>query len=246
MRHWAARFLAAAFLILGLAAVLPAGAQVATSFSPNGSATLSVSGSSSRVAFPTSGPTALIINVGSNAAYLKFGSSAVVATTSGYLLNPGCSVAYDISGQGYVAGITASSTTSLSVLTGAGIPTLPPSGCTSAGGSSSTTITAPLGNQSPATSVSVTGPVGSAIAPAVVALSTTAAQVLATGTTFSSRVVCNDDASIVEYFGPASVTNTGANGVKVSPGQCWDFSHNTAAIFGVSASATPNARVVQY
>lgn len=114
------------------------------------------------------------------------------------------------------------------------------------GGGGETTITAPLGNQATGASVSTTNSVGSTLAPAVVALSTTAGQVLASGSSFVSRVVCNDDASITEYFGPSSVTNAGANGVKVLPGQCWDFSRNTAAIYGVSASATPNARVVQY
>ena len=114
------------------------------------------------------------------------------------------------------------------------------------GGGGSVSITSPLGNQAKAAAIAVTPATGSTLAPAVVALSTTAAQVRATGTTFVSRTVCNDDAAIIEYFGPASVTTAGANGIKLSPGQCWDFSHNTAAIFGVSASATPNARAVQY
>jgi hypothetical protein len=114
------------------------------------------------------------------------------------------------------------------------------------GGGGSVTISAPLGNQAKSAAVAVTPATSSSLAPAVVALSTTAGQVLATGTGFVSRVVCNDDAAIVEYFGPNTVTNAGANGIKLAPGQCWDFSHNTAAIFGVSASATPNARVVQY
>lgn len=90
------------------------------------------------------------------------------------------------------------------------------------------------------------GAVANSMAPSVVALSTTAAVVLAASSNPISRTVCNDDATITEYFGPATVTNAGANGVKLTAGQCWDFSHNTAAIYGVSASATPNARVVQY
>jgi hypothetical protein len=135
----------AAFLFLVLAAALaapaPVAAQSSPSFSPTGGVALSVSNSSSRVAFATPGPTALIINTGSNAAYLNFGGSGVTATTSGYLLNPGCSVAYDVSGQGYVAAITASSTTTLSVYTGSGLPTLPPSGCTSSGGGGGGSVT---------------------------------------------------------------------------------------------------------
>jgi hypothetical protein len=86
---------------------------------------------------------------------------------------------------------------------------------------------------------------GSTFAPAVTALSTTAAIVLTAGT-FTSRIVCNDDASITEYIGGSNVTSGGANGVKLTAGQCWDVSHTTAAIYAVAASGTPNARGVQY
>jgi len=129
---------------------------------------------------------------------------------------------------------------------GSGNSTPMPVTCSSGCTGGSTTITAPLGSQPQSASVATTGAVASSVAPTIVGLSTTAAQVLATSTNPVSRTVCNDDATITEYFGPNTVTNAGANGVRLLPGQCWDFSHNTAAIFGVSASATPNARVVQY
>ncbi len=124
------RFLLPLFLLL--IAVLPQHAygQVTSSFRPTGAASLSVSNTSSNVAFPTAGPTTLITNTGSTAAYLVFGGSAVAATTSNYLINPGCSVAYDMNGQGFVAAITAASTTTLLVMTGSGVPTLPLSACT--------------------------------------------------------------------------------------------------------------------
>ena len=99
------------------------------SFSPTGSVPLSVSNSSSRGAFPTTGPSVLIINTGSQAAYLKFGGSTVVATTGDLVLNPGCPVGYNVNGQPYLAAITASSSTSLLVVTGSGVPTLGPTGC---------------------------------------------------------------------------------------------------------------------
>lgn len=86
---------------------------------------------------------------------------------------------------------------------------------------------------------------GSTFAPSVVALSTTAVQVLAAGA-FATRIVCNDDAAIVQYVGPAGVTSAGVGGEKVGPGTCWDASKTTAALYMVAASGTPNARVVQY
>jgi len=107
-----------------------AAAQSVQSFTPNGGpVSLSVSNSSSRVALPTSGPTALIVNTGANTAYLAFGSSSVTAATTGILLSPGCSTAFNVNGQTYIAAITASSTTTLSVTSGSGLPTLPNSGC---------------------------------------------------------------------------------------------------------------------
>ena len=128
------RTLAAIFPTLLLALFLagqPAQSQTTPSFAPTAlPASLSVSSSSARVAFPSPGPTALIVNTGSNVAYLNFGSSTVTATTGGYLLGVGCSMAYNVSGQTYVAAITASSTTTLSITTGSGIPSLPPNNCT--------------------------------------------------------------------------------------------------------------------
>lgn len=129
MRRTLAAFLPAILMALFLAS--PAFPQTTPSFSPTAlPASLSVSNSSARVAFPSPGPTALIINIGSSAAYLNFGGSTVTATTGGYLLGIGCSMAYNVSGQGYIAGITASSTTTLSITTGSGIPSLPPNNCT--------------------------------------------------------------------------------------------------------------------
>lgn len=145
-------------LAAAIAAPAPVIAQSSPSFSPTGGVALSVSNSSSRVAFATAGPTALVINTGSNTVYLAFGGSGVTATTSGYYLGAGCSVAYDVNGQGFVAAITASSTSALSIYTGSGLPTLPPSACASSGGGGggNVTIIAPLGSQPSANGVSVT------------------------------------------------------------------------------------------
>lgn len=144
------RILAALFAIAALALLGPSVAlgQATSSFSPTAlPASLSVSTSSSRVAFPSPGPTALIVNTGVNNAYLAFGSSSVAATTGGFLLGPGCSTAYSIAGQSYMAAITASSTTTLAVTTGAGLPTLPPNNCTQTITIATGTVTANQGTQ---------------------------------------------------------------------------------------------------
>jgi hypothetical protein len=101
---------------------------------------MSVTSSTGRIVFPSAGPTALIINIGSNPAYLNFGNSSVTATTGGYLLSAGCSMAYDVSGRNYVAAITSSSSTTLLVTTGTGLPTLPPSACSGSGGGGGGTV----------------------------------------------------------------------------------------------------------
>jgi hypothetical protein len=152
MRSFLRSLILAAFFLLPPALAL---GQATQSFSPTAlPASLSVSNSSSRVVLPSPGPTALIINTGSNAAYLAFGSSSVTATTSGYLLSPGCSVAFNVSGQTYVAAITASSTTTLKITTGSGLPTLSPNACLQ-------TVTVTAGTITTVTTVgTITNPVG--------------------------------------------------------------------------------------
>ncbi len=131
-------------LMLGiLLAALPnlAFAQATASFSPTALPTsMSVTSTTGRIVFPSAGPTALIINIGANPAYLNFGNSAVTATTGGYLLSAGCAVAYDVAGRNYVAAITNSSTTTLLVTTGTGLPTISPVACGSSGGGGGGTV----------------------------------------------------------------------------------------------------------
>lgn len=59
-----------------------------------------------------------------------------------------------------------------------------------------------------------------------------------------ARVVCNIDASIVEWVGSSSVSTT--TGLQMPAGSCWDFSHTSANIYVISASGTPKVGVVQY
>ena len=89
----------------------------------------------------------------------------------------------------------------------------------------------------------VTTALGTTFSPTQVTLSTSATQVLASGT-YASRQVCNTDAAITEYIGPSGVTSS--TGMQLPPGWCWDASHTTAAIYAVAASATPVATAVQY
>lgn len=86
---------------------------------------------------------------------------------------------------------------------------------------------------------------GNTFSPAQVALnSSTATQVLATLSSPSGRNVCNMDTAINIFIGPSNVTSS--TGIRLVPGACWDMSHTTAAIFAISASATPTAAGVQY
>lgn len=126
--------LKALLAVLAIAAVPLSAAhgQATQSFNPTGATTRTVSNVSARVAFATAGPTALITNTGTVAAYLAFGGTAVVATTAGYLIDAGCSIAFNINGQADVAAITAASTTNLRIITGGGLPTLPQSACVQA------------------------------------------------------------------------------------------------------------------
>ena len=87
--------------------------------------------------------------------------------------------------------------------------------------------------------------IGSTFAPSQVSLnSSTATQILSSLASPSGRNVCNLDASINIYIGPSNVTSS--TGIKLLPGSCWDASHTSAAIYGISASATPTAAGVQY
>lgn len=117
-------------LFFALSAPLAFG-QATQSFNPTAApSSLAVTTSSARVAFPSPGPTAVIVNPSTTvSAYINMGSSTVVATTSDFLLGPGCTVAYNVSAKPYIAAITASGSVTLQVQTGSGLPTLPAQSC---------------------------------------------------------------------------------------------------------------------
>lgn len=104
-------------------------------FKPTGEATLSVTTTSARVALGSAGPTAFIVNTGANVAYVVFGNSSVLATTTlGHPIPSGWGITFDIGSATYIAAITASSTASLTISTGTGNPSLAASGSASSTG----------------------------------------------------------------------------------------------------------------
>ncbi len=124
------------FLVLMFVfAALPAAAQQAgcvnatpcvqtNSFVPSGSTSLAVSAASSRVALPTAGSnlTAVVTNSGAAVSYIVLGGSTVTATASNIPVQPGQTVALLQAANTYVAGITASGTSSLLIQSGTGVP----------------------------------------------------------------------------------------------------------------------------
>ncbi|HVY12480.1 MAG TPA: hypothetical protein VHB73_02825 [Alphaproteobacteria bacterium] len=97
-------------------------------FKPYQSASLAVSNASSSVLIPQSNDVQKhirVVNNGSVSAYVKFGGSGVAATTSDMLVLPGTvelfyadAAAGDNLNENYLAGITASGTTSLGITSG--------------------------------------------------------------------------------------------------------------------------------
>jgi hypothetical protein len=92
-------------------------------FAPGGSwAQLSVSASSSRVLLP-SGTVVVVYNVGANGAFVAIGNSGIVATTGEDYIPAGGALALTVGANTYIAGITSSSTTTLNISGGSGLPT---------------------------------------------------------------------------------------------------------------------------
>lgn len=100
------------------------GAFSAAGFTPDGTdaTPLSVSNSTSETALPASSAVVLVQNVGNNVAYVKLGTtSGVTATTSDLAVPPGGGCALTVGSNGFIAGITASSTTTLNLIGGSSL-----------------------------------------------------------------------------------------------------------------------------
>lgn len=114
-------------LILAASGLTPvAYAATSPALAPTGRVTLSVSSSSSRVALGSVDGTACVRNSGAtNDAYVAFGGSTIAAdTTSGVVIPAGWEKCFASGNNTYIAAITASSTTTLDITTGAGVPAL--------------------------------------------------------------------------------------------------------------------------
>lgn len=141
-------FLRWAVLWLSLCFVLPAFAQTPATLSNGGfdksgrSTDISASNVSSSVALPTTvGQTLVIMNTGAtNTVYVQLGNSTVVATAAlGLPVLPLSTVTLAVGGNTHIAGITSSSTTTVVVMRGSGVPAFG-GGPVSAGGGTAVTV----------------------------------------------------------------------------------------------------------
>lgn len=103
------------------AAVVSATATIAP-FTPSTQATLNASVASSTVALPA-GTSAVLCNSGSVPIYYKFGTNTVTAAVTDIKLPSGICIADAPGAATHVAGITASSTATMDISGGAGLPT---------------------------------------------------------------------------------------------------------------------------
>lgn len=127
-----------AFLLL-LAA--PALAQQGPALYPSAGGSLAVSGTSSRLVLPNTAPAATslwLMNDGATEAFYAFGSATVVATTGSPPIPAGACQAVDSGKQPYIAAITATSTTTLRLIQGVGMPG---GGCGGSGGGGGGVVT---------------------------------------------------------------------------------------------------------
>lgn len=139
--------LLAALVALGAAGIVPISAKAQSQgqavtivnggFDKSGRSTdISATTSSSSVALPTTaGETILVMNVGSNTVFVQLGSSTVAATTTaGLPIFSNSSITLARGGNTHIAAITASSTSTVSVLRGAGVPAMVGGGSAGGGG----------------------------------------------------------------------------------------------------------------
>lgn len=248
-----------ALMLVALLAALPATAiaQATQSFNPTAlPAALSVSNSSSRVAFPSAGPSALILNTGSVDSYLALGGSGVTATTSGYLLKAGCALALNVNGQGFIAAITSASTTTLSIWTGGGLPTLPPTACVQTvtfSGGTIDTITNPVGVKGAdgSTIASATNGLPTSTSPGARTLVTldvktvttggTAVTAIAIGNRTAGGLLCNPVGATINMgineIGTAAGTTSSGDTTFIVPGQCYNVAPAASAVSVITSDS---------
>lgn len=205
-------------------------------FTPTGSATLAVTTSSARVALPSASGTALLQNVGASDLTFRLGDSTVAAATTDYYLPVGGKIVIATGTNTYVAGVTASGSSTLSITTGTGVPVI-----AGGGGSSGTSGTglATAANQtavqsSPGTDASAANAVQGITGGEPVAISIN--QSGAPGT--NNGVVINDGASGT----PLTFNDTDVPAVNLTAADTSTTSSTTNAQNGVAQiTGTPTA-----
>ncbi len=96
---------------------------VITPFGPGASASLTVTGTTGNVALPLGGLSVRIVNNGLQLVYIKFGTSAVTATTSDMAMLPNTVETFTISRSSahtHVAAIAATTGSTLNITAGMG------------------------------------------------------------------------------------------------------------------------------
>ena len=118
-------------------------------FTPTPSYTqLSVSGTTGNTALPT-GTVVLVYNTGTNVAYVQLGGSGVTAATSNDAVPALGGCGFTVGSNGYLAAITASSTTSLNISGGSGLVSGCWGGGSGAGGGGGTVTQGPAAVSGP-------------------------------------------------------------------------------------------------
>lgn len=201
-------------------------------FNASGTTTLAVSAASGNVALPSSDKTVVVQNTGSVTAYVFIAAgSGTVATTSNTPVLAGDTVVLSAGiGGTYLAAITSSSTTNLTITTGQGIPLLLNALNVTIG---QVTANPPTSGTFTATQVTVPATANGIL-------------VLASNTSRKGATISNPG-SVTVYISQASTGLTTSNGFGIPPGSSYNIDSPlyTGAIYGIVSTSTQVVTVVE-
>lgn len=203
----------------------------------NSSVSLAVTSASGNVGFTTAG-TVQVCNTGANTAYVGFGTSGSAAvTTSATPLLAGYCEAFNSGTNTFLAAITASSTTTLLVTPGTGLPAY---GVAGSGGSSSNASVAATAGAVPGSATYLGISVGGTLTGLTAGSATSANSV--------PVVIASDQAAVGVKQSTASALNATVVGTGTFATQSV-VTQGTAAslnatVVGAGSAGTPNAGVV--
>lgn len=210
-------------------------------FQPAGApVTLSVSTTSANVQLGAAATnySALVSNTGSNGAFVALGGAGVTATTSSPAYVPaGGFLNLAVGTATYIAAITASSTTSLTISTGTGVPQIAYTQSASGGGGSAPTVTANQGTPGSAWPVTTTVSTLSYSASTSGTVATTSGTLITAGTFVHVLQICTTLASTTNiYLNPTGAAAVVGAGLPVyAGGRCINF--------GTQALPIPTANI---